>query len=85
MDGGTDSPALHRRLTGTMVAGDQQKDPIAAGECLLKSTVDRAPRSVQVHPMEVDRAVRLDVAAAQLLVPASVQGLVGDRDPGYAT
>jgi hypothetical protein len=78
---GADPSALDWRVARAVVTCDQQKDPIAARKCLLKATIDRCPSGVEVHPVKVDRAIRVDVAAAQLLVPASIEGLVGDRDP----
>lgn len=71
--------SLDRRFARTMMAGDQQQDAIAAGYCLLEAPVDGCPSAIEVHPVEVEHAVGLDGAAAQPLVPASIQRLLADR------
>jgi hypothetical protein len=55
-----DPAALDRRLSGTVMAGDQQNDALAASNCLLEAPVDCAPCGVEVHPMEVEHSVGLD-------------------------
>ena len=43
-----------------MVASNQQDDALATGDGLLEDTVDRGPSAVQIHPVKVEDAVRLD-------------------------
>jgi hypothetical protein len=76
---GANPTARDGRIAGTMMPGDQQQDAIAAGDCLLKRAIDRRPRRIQIHAMEVEHTIRLDRAAAQALVPATVQRPLADR------
>ena len=47
------------------MAGDQEHDPLAAGDRPLERAVDRAPRAIEVHPVKVEHAVGLDRAGAK--------------------
>lgn len=78
--GGPDSPSLDRRLAWTMMAGNQQKNAVAASNRLVEAAVDRSPGGLEIHSVEVEHAVRLDGTAAKLLVPAAVEGLLGNWD-----
>lgn len=60
MDDGADRSAADRRLSRAMMPGDQQNEAIAARNRLLEAAVDRAPGSVQAHPVEIDHTVRLN-------------------------
>ena len=60
--GRADFAALHRRVTRTMMAGDQQQNALTAPDRVLESTVDRAPCAVEVHAMQIEHAVGLDVS-----------------------
>ena len=73
------SSALDRRLARPMVAGDQQNDPVARAIGLLQAAVDRRPRQVEVEAVEVEDAIGLDGAGAQLAIPAAVERLAGRR------
>ena len=46
---------------------------------LLQRTVDRHPRGVETHAVQIEDAIDLDAAAAKLFVPAPIQRLFGDR------
>jgi hypothetical protein len=79
VDSGPDAPSLHGRIAGPMMPGNQQENALAARNGLLESTVDRGPRAVEIHAMEIEHPVRLDRAAPELFVPAAVEGLLSDR------
>lgn len=74
------SPSLNRRLTRPLVTGDQQNDPLATTDRALQRMVNRRPSAVEVHSVQIEDPVGLYRAAAQLLVPATVQRLIGDRN-----
>jgi hypothetical protein len=71
---GPDPSSLDRRFARTVVAGDQQNDPLAPGDRLFEPTVDRLPGGVERQSMEVENAIGLDRAGAKPAVPAGVQG-----------
>ncbi len=73
VNGGPDLAALDRRLAGSVMAGDQQHQPVARGNCSLEPGIDCAPRGIEVHAVEVENPVRRDLALAQALVPAAVE------------
>jgi hypothetical protein len=79
MNSGADTPALNRRITAAVVASNQQQDPISATDCMLEGAIDRPPGRVEVHAVEVEHAVRLDITAPQPFVPAAVKRALGDR------
>jgi len=54
VDGGADTPALDRRIARPVVAGDQQQHAVPGRNRLLKPTVDRLPRAIEVHPVEIE-------------------------------
>jgi hypothetical protein len=76
---GPDTAALDLRLARPMMASDQQQDPVPARDRLFEPAIDRRPGVVEVHAVEVEHPVGLDRAAAQLLVPTAVEGLINDR------
>ena len=80
MNRGPDAAALDRRLARPMMPGNQQENPFTAGDRLFERAVDRRPGAIQIHAVEVEHPVRLDRAAAQPLVPASIERLVCDRN-----
>ena len=59
MDRCPDAAALNRRIVGALMAGDQQDYPLAPGDRLLQSTVDRSPGAIEVHAVEVEHPIRL--------------------------
>lgn len=69
MDRRADAPTLNGRLTGAMVPSDQQNHAIAAPDRLFETAIDRCPRPVEVHAVQVEHPVRLQIAAANALVP----------------
>ena len=79
---GPNSSTLDRRIARAMMTGDQEHDPVAARNRLIKPAVDRDPRSVEVHAMQVEHAIWLDRAAAKLFVPTAVERLVRDWGSG---
>lgn len=74
IDSRANPAALDRRLAGTMVSGNEQYHALTAGDRLIETAVDRCPGAVQIHPVKIDDSIRHHGAAAQLLVPASVEG-----------
>lgn len=70
---GANSPALDRRIAGTMVAGDQEDEPIASRDSLFQTAVDGPPRRVEIHPVQVENPVRLNRSGADPPVPAAVE------------
>jgi hypothetical protein len=72
-------PALHRRLAGTVMAGDKQNDPVSPRDRLLERMVDRIPCSIEIVTVKVEDAIRFDLAGAELAVPAAVQRTAGNR------
>jgi hypothetical protein len=75
---GPNPAALHRRLIGAVVAGDQQDDPLASSYRLLEAAVDRRPGRIEIHAVEVEYPVGFDCPAAHPLVPAAVEGSLMD-------
>ena len=79
VDGGPNAPTLDRRLARPMVAGDEQDDAVAGVNRLLEKAVDRAPRGVQRHPVEVEHTVGLRGARAKPTVPACIESIPEPR------
>src|SRR5689334_2522073 len=50
MNGGPNPAPLNRRLARSMMTGNQQHDPIAAGDGLLECAVDRDPAPSRFMP-----------------------------------
>lgn len=71
--------ALHWRIAGPMMAGDQQHDAITPRNRSLETAVDRDPCAVEIHAVKVEDGVGLNGAAAHPLVPTSVERAVVDR------
>jgi hypothetical protein len=73
-----DPAALDGWLAWPMMARDQQHQAVSARNSLIEASVDRCPRRIKVHAMQVDDAIRRSRPAAQLLVPASVESPFAD-------
>src|SRR5207302_528854 len=73
VNGRADAAALDRRLARPVMTGNEQDDPVARVNRLLENTVDRSPRGVEGHPVEVEHPIRLGRARAELPVPARVE------------
>lgn len=73
VNGGADLTSLYRRLAGPMVTSDQQDEPLARFARALQRTVDRVPRAVEVHSMQVDDTVRPKRSGAELPIPSPVE------------
>ena len=71
---GADPATLNGRFAGTMVAGDQEDDAVAAGDRGLEPAIDGAPRLIEVHSVQVDDAVEFDAARTQSPDPAAIEG-----------
>ena len=80
MDGSSDPAPQHGRITRPMMPRNEEHDPVAARNRLLQTPIDRSPGPVEIHAVQVEHAVGLDHAAAELLVPASVKRLGADGD-----
>ena len=81
VNGRTDLPALHRRLAGPVMPGDQQQHSVSPRDCSLEPPVDCPPGLVEVHPVKVEDTIRRDRARTQAPVPASIQGGFGAGPP----
>jgi hypothetical protein len=68
--GGPDLAPLDWRIARAVMPGDQENHAVAARDRLLQAAIDRLPRSVERHPVEVKRAIRIGIARAQAPVPA---------------
>ena len=73
---------VDRWLAGAVVAGNEQHDPVAACDRLLKDAVDRVPRLVEIVTVEVEDAIGFDIARLELAVPAAVQRQTRRRSSG---
>ena len=83
VNSGPDFPSLDRHPAGPRVTGDQQDYAIPGGKRTIEAGIDGAPGSVERHAVEIDYAVRLDVAGAQPPVPGGIERLGGEpRPPG---
>lgn len=76
---GPNLAALDRRFAGPMVAGDEQENPLITANRKRQSTVDRVPRAVEIHSVEIKYPVRLDIARSEPPVPSPVEGRSGSR------
>lgn len=74
VNGCPNGAALYRRLTGTVMAGDEQDQAVAAVDRMVERPVDGPPRAIQAHPVKVDDPVGLHRAAAEPPVPGAVEG-----------
>ena len=73
---GADAAPLDRRLAGPVMAGDQQHHAFAARDRLLKAAIDGRPRRVEIHPVQIEHAIRLDRSARAVFLsqlPSSVR------------
>ena len=76
-----DPPAPDGRFARTMVTGYQQDDPFAGVACPLQGEIDRVPRTVEIHPVQIDHAIGLHGPGAELAVPCPVQRCAGAKRP----
>ena len=74
MNRGADAAALHWRLAGAMVAGDQQHDASTTVDCAIQGAIDGVPGTIEAHPVKVEGQVGLDIAGAEAAVPGAVEG-----------
>jgi hypothetical protein len=73
VDRRSDRPAANRRFPLSVVAGDEQQQPIAALDRGVQRAVNSLPGPVQAHPVKVDDSIGLDGAVGQAPVPAAVK------------
>ena len=73
VDRSANAPAPDRRLTWSVMAGNEKDDALAAGNCKLEAAIDRCPCAVEVHAMKIKDPVRFDRPAPQSLVPSSIK------------
>jgi hypothetical protein len=73
MHGGSYSPSLERRLSLTLMPGDQQHHPVAGGNCAIQPFVDRLPGSVEAVAMEVEDHFRFDPPRPKSAIPAAIE------------
>jgi len=77
VDRGADPPALDRRIARPVVTGNQQHHAVAGRYGAFETTVDRLPRAIEVHAVEVEHAVGLDRSALQPPIPATIESRSG--------
>lgn len=77
--GSTDGAPADRWIAGALMAGDQENKTLASLDCLLERTVDRSPRSVEAHSMQVHHPIWSGSPAGKLAIPASVECCSRDR------
>jgi hypothetical protein len=80
VNGCTDPTTLDWRFARSMMTRDQKDHAVTAHNRLVDSAIDRAPGCFEIHAVKIDDPVRVDVAAAQLLVPAAVERPFADRE-----
>ena len=73
VDCSTDAPTLNGWLARSMMPGNQQDDSVASNDRLLEPSVNRRPRTIEVHAMEIDRHIGLDIAASKTLIPTPIE------------
>ena len=79
VDRSPDGAAADRWLARAPVTGDQEDEPLTAGDRLLERAVDRPPGAVQGQSMQVDDTIGRHTAAGEPAVPAAVEGGARDR------
>jgi len=55
-----------------MVSGNQEHKALTGGDRLLKAAVDGPPRRIEVHPVQVEHSIRLDIARSKPPIPGPV-------------
>ena len=68
-----DPAAVQRRIALALMAGDEEQNPFATGNCALKRTIDRDPCSIQSVAMQVEDSVWLDLSGTKPPIPAAIQ------------
>lgn len=72
LDRGTNPPANERRIALTPMPGDEQYQPVTAGNRLLETAIDRPPGGIEAMPVQIDHPVRRDGALRQSPIPAAI-------------
>jgi hypothetical protein len=70
----SDPAPLYWRAPRSVMTGDQQHHTLAGGDRLLERAVDHAPGRVEVRPVQIKHAVRLQVARAETPIPSPIEG-----------
>ena len=70
-----DPSALDGRLAGARMPGDEKDYAIPPLDCLFQPAVDCSPSAVEIMAVQVDHAIRLDIAGFQAPVPAPVDAV----------
>lgn len=73
VNSGADLASLDRRVARPRMSGDEEKDPVASGDCPLKTSVDGFPRLVEVEAVQVERPVGRDRARTKAAVPCGIE------------
>lgn len=71
--GSTDGAPADRRIAGALMAGDEEKQALAARDCLFERMVDRSPGAIEAHSMQVHHPIWRDSPGRKLAIPASVE------------
>lgn len=74
-----DLPALNGRLSGAMVSGNQQDDPISLLDRPFETPVYRTPCTVEIHPVKIEDPVGCNGSRAETPVPMPVEVGSGPR------
>ena len=77
-----DPASLDRWIAGPGMAGDQQDDALAGGDCPLEAAIDRAPCLVEIEAVQIEHHVGLDRARAKAPVPAGIERCAMQILPG---
>jgi hypothetical protein len=64
---------LDRRLSGAVMAGDQEHEAISGIGSAFQSGIDRVPCAVEIEPVKIDDAIGLDASGAELAIPCAVE------------
>jgi len=70
---GPNSAALQRRFALTLMAGNQQHDPVPGGNRPLQSKVNRLPCTIEAVAMQIQRSVGIDPSRSKPPVPTAVK------------
>lgn len=58
VDCSANAPPLDRRVAAALVAGDQQKDTLAACDRRLQRLIDGAPSPIEIVSVQIEHTVR---------------------------
>ncbi len=65
--------AFDWRVAGTVMTGDEQNESLASPDRSFQVSIDRPPGHIEIHPMQVDHPIGLEIARAEPSIPASIK------------